>query len=135
MNLERVKLSRPFIPFARLLDTYRPFISKVLIFDTMRAGAVLGIKSAATNDEQEAEMDRSSPGTGPGDHVTETVTDPPLDCGALEVDCATAIRSRWGTLNRNPETGHALGWIGYLECARDEMEKRGHGGGWECYLD
>ena len=135
MNLERVKLSRPFIPFTRLLDTYQPFISKVLVFDTRRARVVLSIKSAQSQHEQMVEMVRPSPDTVFGAHMAEAWSDPPLDCGALEVDCAAAICSRWGTIDRNCGTAHAPGWIGYLECARDEMEEKGHGGGWEGYLD
>ena len=102
----------------KLLQTYQPFVSKTLRFDTTKALAVLG-KGLK---EVDAEMSQPFP-LRPAGRAVETWADPRIDCGELEVDCETAIGSRWGRLSGDSETAHSPGWIGYLERARDEMER------------
>jgi len=128
MNLGRVKLSRPFIGMKRLLETYQPFISKTLRFGTARARAVLGL-DAKEPKEMGAEEEASPPFTHRPFGLAADISsdsDPRIACGDLEVDCETSIRSRWGSLSRGSgsESGHPPGWVGYLECARDEMQRR-----------
>ncbi len=54
---------------------------------------------------------------------------PRIDCGDLEVDCETVIRSGWGSLLSTGSGSESAaagppGWIGYLESARDDMQRR-----------
>ncbi|KAH8883077.1 hypothetical protein GQ53DRAFT_664826 [Thozetella sp. PMI_491] len=114
INMKETKISNPFIPEGKLLEYYRPFISKTISFDTARTQKVLGI----------------TPPMALQPEPSPIWTDPPIDCGSLQIDCPRIVEGLWGALG-GPDS---VGWIGYLKCIRDEMEANGPSISWDIYV-
>lgn len=129
LNQRDTKLARPFIPKRKLLDYYRPFISKIVTFDTARARAVLGltVQSSMLRSGRAPGGDDSNKACADGDGAW---VDPPVSCGSLNIDPIQTISRKWGEVGGQ----NSPGWIGYLKCVRDTMEKGGSSRVWADYI-
>ena len=87
------------------MQTYRPFVSKTIRFDTTKALLVIGRE-----------------GRGSDRFPSVEVVDAPIDCGELEVDCEMALRLGCGNVEGSVNVSPS-GWVRYLGYARDEMER------------
>ena len=151
MDRERAKLPRQIIPYEKLAACYRPFVAKRILFDTTRASQVFGLHPFVPREVSGLAMkkgeflmggDLASWASGSvvdgkmrGGNMPPDWSDPPIACGLLEVDGRTAVTKRWGELKGEVDVDEAPGWVGYLECARDEMQTRGFKGTWQSYVD
>jgi hypothetical protein len=164
LNMKEIKLRLPLISHEQLMSTFKPFVSKIVNFGNSRTRKALGIpsfratpskvilseypasstssssddrhnaKKATTNGNEMAlgiiNGSRDPAKFGSLGNTNRTWSDPPITCGELDVDCPNVIERTWGFLGGQ----NCPGWIGYLRCARDEMERRGKRAG-ECYVD
>ena len=133
LNRRDTKLARPFIPKKKLLDYYKPFISKIIRFDTTLSHHVLDISQYTSADNGFAAAKTSNGyDVRPANESDDghAWTDPPINCGRLEINPIQTVIRNWGAIGGKDSPG----WIGYLQCVRDAMEKGGSSRVWADYI-
>lgn len=142
LNESSLKIEEPYVPEKSLMKVYRPFMIKKLDFCTQRASKVMQITNEQYQEQSLVNMVTEKMGlkgqiasslssSVTAKNLNQEWSDPPIDCGHLDVDVARSI----GLQQQIKEGTPQLAWHKYITLVRDEMERRGPRAEWTSFVD